>query len=59
MVKNEVKLEVYDFYGKVYLKTQEKNLKTYTINAQNYPKGTYVLKIIDNETVIAKQLIKQ
>jgi hypothetical protein len=58
-VKDSVQLEVYDFYGKVYLKTQETKLNSYTINAQDYPKGTYILKIIDGTNVTTKQLIKE
>ena len=58
-VKDEVQLEVYDFYGKLYLKTQASKLDRYTINAQDYPKGTYVLKIIDKDAAVTRKLVKE
>ncbi|MCL9804458.1 T9SS type A sorting domain-containing protein [Flavobacterium amniphilum] len=58
-VKNEIQIEVYDFYGKLYLKTQATKLDTYPINAGNYPKGTYVLKIVDEKGVVTKKLVRE
>ncbi|RZP15580.1 MAG: T9SS type A sorting domain-containing protein [Flavobacteriales bacterium] len=53
------KLELYDITGKLLFK-KELNTNTYELNIANYPSGTYLVKVYNqNNALLNKKIIKK